>query len=412
MTTESTHELEPHDVDATTVLNPKTRNNADLFKKIGFVLVCLGILGGIIGYLLLSHADEPEQTESPPTSTYAQETRATSQRVGKTFAYTQTKHGAAAEKGLADQPFPSDKTPTTPPSDTPDTPPPPPPTGNTASDHKDTPPIEKHIFLDRSRSSLTGSQSDNDSSGSLGLVPKLPTTETTGGVFDLYAQQQAQNGMGALIGGSGTESLGAQLSATQTPSGVAARLFNRDYLLAKGAYIDCVLNTSLNSTVAGMTKCTLTRDVYSDNGATLLLERGSEVTGEYRANLAQGQARLFVLWDRIKTPHGVVVNLASPGTDSLGGSGVSGYVETHFWQRFGGAMMLSLIDDLAAYATHQNNSNNHFENSSETAQNMAAEALRNTINIPPTFYKNQGERVGIFIARDIDFSRVYQLKSQ
>ncbi|MDA1379467.1 hypothetical protein PCI56_05845 [Plesiomonas shigelloides subsp. oncorhynchi] len=66
------------------------------------------------------------------------------------------------------------------------------------------------------------------------------------------------------------------LSSTQTESQVAARLFNRDYLLAKGAYIDCVLNTSLNSTVPGMTKCTLTRDVYSDNGVTLLLERGSE----------------------------------------------------------------------------------------------------------------------------------------
>ncbi|WP_322114486.1 TrbI/VirB10 family protein, partial [Vibrio parahaemolyticus] len=74
----------------------------------------------------------------------------------------------------------------------------------------------------------------------------------------------------------------------------------------------------MNSTVAGMTKCTLTRNIYSDNGTTLLLERGSELTGEYRANVSQGQSRLFVLWDRVKTPHGVVIDLASPATDSLG----------------------------------------------------------------------------------------------
>lgn len=162
-----------------------------------------------------------------------------------------------------------------------------------------------------------------------------------------------------------------------------------------------------------MTKCTLTRNIYSDNGTTLLLERGSEVTGEYQANLKQGQSRLFVLWDRIKTPNGVVIDLASPATDSLGAGGVSGYVENHFWKRFGGAMMLSLVDDAATYAaTNGGNSINNFQSSSDSAESMATEALKSTINIPPTFYKNQGERVGIVVARDLDFSTVYQLKAK
>ncbi|WP_428198847.1 type IV secretion system protein VirB10 [Aliivibrio salmonicida] len=203
------------------------------------------------------------------------------------------------------------------------------------------------------------------------------------------------------------------LNTNKTKNSVAAILYNRDYLLAKGSYVDCVLNTSMNSTVAGMTKCTLPRDVYSDNGNTLLLERGSEVTGEYQANIKQGQARLFVLWDRVKTNHGVVVDLASSATDSLGAGGVDGQVDTHFWQRFGGAMMLSLVDDLAGYmATSGGQNVNNFESSSNEAQNMAAEALKTTINIPPTFHKNQGERIGIFIARDIDFSQVYKLKAR
>jgi type IV secretion system protein VirB10 len=40
----------------------------------------------------------------------------------------------------------------------------------------------------------------------------------------------------------------------------------------------------------------------------LLLERGSKVTGEYQSGLEQGAKRLFVLWNRVKTPNGVTIN--------------------------------------------------------------------------------------------------------
>ncbi len=261
--------------------------------------------------------------------------------------------------------------------------------------------------IDKSQSSLGVRQSKGKDSGSLQLTPPpYPDISSINHASpsSFYDAKEDNNQ---------NQGITSMLNTHKTQNAIATVLLHRDYLLAKGKYIDCVLNTSMNSTVAGMTKCTLTRDIYSDNGNTLLLERGSEVTGEYRANITQGQARLFVLWDRVKTPHGVVVDLASPATDSLGSSGVDGYIDTHFWARFGGAMMLSLVDDLAGYiATNGGKSNNNFENSSEAAQNMAAEALKNTINIPPTFYKNQGERIGIFIAHDIDFSKVYTLKVQ
>lgn len=277
--------------------------------------------------------------------------------------------------------------------------PPPPPNGKTDRSA----PKVKTVVLDKSAPSSRSSSSSNTSGvgGGLGIVPPSPTQTTDAfNAFTGSGNQGSQNGLGQM------------LKATSTPNSVAGVLYNRDYLLPKGAYIDCVLNTSLNSTVAGMSKCTLTRNIYSDNGTTLLLERGSEVTGEYRSNLAHGQSRLFVLWDRVKTPHGVIVDLSSPATDSLGAGGVDGYVETHFWKRFGGAMMLSLVDDFAAYvATNGGNNVNNFESSSDAAQQMATEALKHTINIPPTFYKNQGERVGIFVARDIDFSTVYQLRA-
>jgi len=214
-------------------------------------------------------------------------------------------------------------------------------------------------------------------------------------------------------GGSGMADL---LSPTQTAMRQASQLGNRNFLLAKGAFIDCALQTRLDSTVPGMTACVVTRNIYSDNGKVLLIERGSTMTGEYQSNMRQGMSRIFVLWNRIKTPSGVVVNLDSPGADPLGGAGLPGYVDTHFWQRFGGALMLSLVDDVARGLTSQINSggNNQFNLNStgDATQDMAAEALKNTINIPPTLYKNQGEQIGIYVARDLDFSSIYDVTAR
>ena len=214
--------------------------------------------------------------------------------------------------------------------------------------------------------------------------------------------------------------MAALLTSTRTPPSSAGTLGNRNFILAKGSFIDCALQTRLDSTVPGMTACVITRNIYSDNGKVLLLERGSEVTGEYQSNMKHGMARIFVLWNRIKTPNGIVIALDSPGTDQLGGAGLPGYVDNHFWDRFGGALLLTLINsaaqglssyvgNLSSQAGLQQNFNGG--GGSASAQNVATEALRNTINIPPTLYKNQGEQVGIYVARDLNFSSVYDVSA-
>jgi type IV secretion system protein VirB10 len=37
-------------------------------------------------------------------------------------------------------------------------------------------------------------------------------------------------------------------------------------------------------------------------------------------------------------------------------------------------------------------------------------ALENSINIPPTIYKNQGDIIGMLVGEDIDFSDIYALR--
>ncbi|ELA9292963.1 TPA: type IV secretion system protein VirB10 [Vibrio parahaemolyticus] len=226
-------------------------------------------------------------------------------------------------------------------------------------------------------------------------------------------QVQQAGGGGLLGGGSGGGELADKLQPMRLSGSSAGVLPNRDLLLTQGAMLDCVLETRMVTTQPGMTSCHLTRDVYSANGRVVLLDRGSKATGFYQGGITQGQARIFVQWSRVETPQGVVINLDSPGTGPLGEGGVGGYVDTHFWERFGGAMMISLVSDLGDWAankgTSQGDNSIQFSNTTQGMEQAATEALRNSINIPPTLYKNQGERVSIFVARDLDFSDVYSL---
>lgn len=194
----------------------------------------------------------------------------------------------------------------------------------------------------------------------------------------------------------------------------ASLIPDRNFFITKGTSINCVLETAMSSDVAGMTSCRIAQDVYSTSGKIVLLERGTKIIGQYKSGLKQGKSRLFVLWNRAETPNGVIIDLDSGGTDALGRAGHEGFIDTHFYERFSGAIMLSLLDDIGAYAVNQaSNTQNGQIQLSGTAgstSDAASIALENSINIRPTFYKNQGDHIHILVAKDLDFRGVYELK--
>ena len=186
----------------------------------------------------------------------------------------------------------------------------------------------------------------------------------------------------------------------------AGRLPDRNFLILAGTSLPCVLMTALDSTVPGYASCIVPRDVLSDNGMTVVLEKGTRVLGEHRAGMRQGQRRIFVLWTRAVTPGGVVISLASPAADALGRAGFDGDVDSRFWERFGGALALSLVDD-GAYAAFGSRSDY-----ARLPSDAAAVALEESFDIAPVLRKSQGGEMSIFVAHDLDFSSVYSLRSR
>ena len=211
------------------------------------------------------------------------------------------------------------------------------------------------------------------------------------------------------IGSSGD--LRSLLTPTETRTVSAELLPTQRLLLPKGSFIDCTLETAIDSTLPGMTTCVTATDTFGADGTTVLLERGTKLVGETRGEVAQGSARVFVLWAEARTPTGVVVPLASPGTDALGQSGLAGHVNRHFWQRFGAAMLVSVIDGAVQSAVASQGNGTVIVNPS-TSQDVLTEVLKSTINLPPTITVNQGTPIQILVARDLDFRSVYELRTR
>jgi type IV secretion system protein VirB10 len=245
---------------------------------------------------------------------------------------------------------------------------------------------------------------DNDSSSFAGSGMPVPVSAVS------PAPSPPESSANSSIAPTGE--LNRLLQPTATPAVSARLLPTRRFLLPKGAFVDCTLETAIDSTYPGLTTCITATDTFSADGNVVLLERGTKLVGESQAQVQQGSARLYVLWDEARTPTGVIVPLSSPGTDELGRSGLPGEVNRHFWQRFGAAILVTVIDGAVQAGVQAASSNNGatIVNPAGSTE-IATEVLKSTVAIPPTITKRQGDRIQVLVARDIDFRGVYELKT-
>ena len=182
----------------------------------------------------------------------------------------------------------------------------------------------------------------------------------------------------------------------------AGRLANPSLTVPLGTIIPAVLETALDSTRAGSVRGMVQRDVHSFDGSRVLIPRGSRLYGSYEGSLAQGQNRAMVTWTRLLRPDGVTIALDSQASDPLGRAGIRGKVDSKFLQRFGGAILQSVLDIGVGLATREA-TNGVIVALPGSTQNTARIAPS---QITPTLTVKQGTSVSVYVARDLDFSSV------
>ena len=281
----------------------------------------------------------------------------------------------------------------------------------------------------------------------------------------LKAGQIVLNGGGATTGKAGVAAGKSSVAAagdawkdsdpnTQFLNGVgnqgvdtvhAMKIRRIDALVAEGTTIPAILETAVDSDLPGMVRAITSDDVWSFDGRRVLIPAGTHLIGQYKSGIAQGQTRVFIVWTRLLRPDGVSVALGSPGTDDLGRAGNGGIVDNHYLQRFGSSVLLSIVGGASQFIAGLGQNNQQQAQSSSTSvtnpitgittttttqpsqasqlngqarqiasQTIATEltqisqdALKNSINIPPTITLDQGTRIVVFVRRDLDFSSLY-----
>lgn len=182
----------------------------------------------------------------------------------------------------------------------------------------------------------------------------------------------------------------------------ADRLRNPSFTIPQGTVIPAVLETALDSTRPGGVRALVQRNVMSFDGTRVLIARGSRLYGEYEANLQSGQNRALVQWTRLIRPDGVTIALNSPSSDPLGRAGIRGKVDSKFLQRFGGAILQSVLDIGVGIATREASDGVlvALPGSTQNVQIAQPDSVR------PTLKVRHGTAVSVFVARDLDFSSV------
>jgi len=183
----------------------------------------------------------------------------------------------------------------------------------------------------------------------------------------------------------------------------ASFMGNLSLVIAKGTLIRAVLETPVDSTRQGMARAIVARDVLSFDGRNVLMPRGSRLVGEFLADTASGQSRVLITWTELIRPDGAVIQLTSPSGDTLGRGGVAGKVNNHFFDRFGGAILQSVLA-IGVTSASRNNSN---------AVIIATPGLLGGVqgasqpaDVKPSINVKAGETITVFVARQLDFSAV------
>jgi len=211
---------------------------------------------------------------------------------------------------------------------------------------------------------------------------------------------------------------------SEAVTATATRIDDLNTTVAQGKMIEGVLETAIDSTLPGSIRAIVSHDVYAEAGRDILIPKGSRIIGTYNPSIRRGQARVFIIWSRLIRPDGIDIAIDSPGADALGRAGMPGDVDNKYFESFSTAILVSSLDiGLAAAGegifgdqqqtsttgasggttTTSSPTTTAMQESVETIGSVGQSIVGSVLNVAPTIFIDQGQRIRIFVNKDLIF---------
>jgi type IV secretory pathway VirB10-like protein len=191
------------------------------------------------------------------------------------------------------------------------------------------------------------------------------------------------------------------------------------YELRAGFVLPGTLISGINSQLPGQIMAQISQDVFDTaTGKYKLFPQGSRLVGTYSSEVAYGQARVLVAWQRIIFPDGKAMDIgAMPGADGAGYGGFTDQVDNHYLRIFGSALLMSAITAGAAYSQQNQNTGTFYAPNAQSTLSSAlgqqlgqatVQMITKNMNIAPTLEIRPGYRFNILVTKDLTLSKPYE----
>jgi len=157
------------------------------------------------------------------------------------------------------------------------------------------------------------------------------------------------------------------------------------YIVQAGTVIAAALITGIKSDLPGQITAQVTEHVYdSPTGSHLLIPQGSRLIGQYDSQVAFGQSRVLLVWNRLIMPDGTSIVLERlQGADPQGYSGLEDGVDYHWGQLFKAAalsMLLGIGTEIGSSNDEGEIAKAIRESAQDTASDVGQQVVRRQLN--------------------------------
>ncbi len=177
-------------------------------------------------------------------------------------------------------------------------------------------------------------------------------------------------------------------------------------ILQAGAVIAASLLTGLRSDLPGQVTAQVTENVYdSPTGRILLIPQGARLVGQYDAQVAFGQSRALLVWNRLIMPNGRSIILErQPGADPEGYAGLEDQVDNHWGTLFKAAVLSTLLS-VGSEAGTGYNGNLLLQGlglgASQSVSQIGQQVVGRSLNVQPTITIRPGLPVRVMVTHDL-----------